>query len=51
MLATGAGTREIADSLFISPTTVRTHIRNLLEKMRAHSRLEAVLNAIQDNLI
>jgi DNA-binding CsgD family transcriptional regulator len=51
MLATGAGTRDIADSLFISPTTVRTHIRNLLEKMRAHSRLEAVLNALQDRLI
>jgi PAS domain S-box-containing protein len=50
-LATGAGTREIAESLFISPTTVRTHVRNLLYKMRAHSRLEAVLNALQDRLI
>ncbi len=51
MLATGAGTREIADSLFISPTTVRTHVRNLLHKMRAHSRLEAVLNAVRHHLI
>jgi PAS domain S-box-containing protein len=51
MLATGAGTREIADSLFISPMTVRTHIRSLLEKMRAHSRLEAVLNALRGRLI
>lgn len=51
MLATGDGTREIADSLCISPTTVRTHVRNLLEKLSAHSRLEAVLNALQDRLI
>jgi len=51
MLATGAGTREIADSLFISPTTVRTHVRNLLHKMRVHSRLEAVLNAVRDHLM
>jgi DNA-binding NarL/FixJ family response regulator len=51
MLATGAGTREIADSLFISPTTVRAHVRNLLHKMRAHSRLEAVLNAVRAHLI
>jgi PAS domain S-box-containing protein len=50
-LATGAGTREIADSLFISFTTVRTHIRNILDKMGAHSRLEAVLKAMQHNLI
>lgn len=51
MLATGAGTRYIADSLFISPTTVRTHVRNLLHKLHAHSRLEAVLNALRDHLI
>ncbi len=51
MLATGAGTRKIADSLCISPTTVRTHVRNLLRKMRAHSRLEAVLNAVRDHFI
>ena len=51
MLSEGAGTREIADSLSISSTTVRTHVRNLLHKMRARSRLEAVMRALQDGLI
>ncbi len=51
LLATGAGTRAVSDALFISPTTVRTHIRNLLEKLNAHSRLEAVLSAFQHRLL
>jgi DNA-binding CsgD family transcriptional regulator len=51
MLSESAGTREMADSLSVSPTTVRTHVRNLLQKMRAHSRLEAVVRALRDGLI
>lgn len=51
MLVTGAGTGDIAESLYISPTTVRTHIRNLLNKLDAHNRLEAVLYALRDRLI
>lgn len=51
MLATGAGTRDIADRLFISPTTVRTHVRNLLQKMQAHSRLEAVMIGLRERLL
>jgi DNA-binding CsgD family transcriptional regulator len=51
MISEGAGTREIADSLSVSSTTVRTHVRNLLHKMGVHSRLEAVVRALQDGLI
>lgn len=51
MLAAGAGTRDIADSLSISPLTVRTHVRNVLRKLGVHGRLEAVMTALRDQLI
>lgn len=41
-LVEGAGTTAIAESLTISPQTARTHIQNLLGKLGAHSRLQAV---------
>jgi two-component system response regulator DesR len=42
MLAEGRGTDEIAGALGISPLTVRVHVKNLLAKMHAHSKVEAV---------
>lgn len=36
---------EIAQELFVQPSTVRTHIRNIYSKLNAHSRLEAVHRA------
>lgn len=41
-LAAGMDTKTIAGLLFISPTTVRNHIQNILRKLGVHSRLEAV---------
>lgn len=51
LLADGAGTRAIADSLFISFTTARNHIQNVLRKLGVHSRLEAVTLAFRDHLV
>ena len=51
LLAVGSTTPGIASHLSISPDTVRTHVRNILNKMNAHSRLEAVSRAIQRRLI
>jgi DNA-binding NarL/FixJ family response regulator len=42
-LAKGYRYKEIADTLFISIETVRTHLRNIYEKLRVRSRSEAVL--------
>jgi len=51
LLADGAGTEAIADSLFISVTTVRNHIQNILRKLEVHSKLEAVSFALRNRLI
>jgi len=42
-LSKGYRYKEIADLLFISIETVRTHIRNIYEKLQVHSRMEALL--------
>ncbi len=51
LLADGASSREIADSLFISVTTVRTHVQNILRKLEVHSQLQAVSLALRNRLI
>jgi DNA-binding NarL/FixJ family response regulator len=51
LLAAGAKTCSIADKLTLSQHTVRNHVRNLLAKLGAHSRLEAVVIAAGKGLI
>ncbi|MFY7665084.1 response regulator [Flavobacterium sp.] len=41
----------IAENLFLSPSTVRKHIENIYGKLRVHSKLEAVEKARRNNLI
>lgn len=41
LLGEGLNHRQIAERLFISAETVRTHIKNLLHKLDIHTRLEA----------
>ena len=41
-LADGAGRRDVAEQLYLSANTVRTHLRNLMAKLGVHSTLEAV---------
>jgi len=42
LLSKGLRYKEIADSLFLSTETVRTHIRNIYEKLHVNSRIEAL---------
>jgi DNA-binding NarL/FixJ family response regulator len=51
LLAAGLDNREIARQLGITYATVRTHVRNLLEKIGVHSRLEAVVRAAEEGLV
>lgn len=50
-LAGGASHTDIASQLDIAPDTVQTHIRNLMGKLAVHSRLEAVVKALQLGLV
>jgi len=50
-VARGMTSREIGHVLFISENTVKNHVRNVLDKLGLHSRNEAVLYAIRENLI
>jgi DNA-binding NarL/FixJ family response regulator len=51
MLARGTSTDEITQMLVLSPHTVRNHIRSVLTKLDAHSRLEAVAIAVRAGLV
>ena len=41
---------EVADQLYIAENTVKNHVRNILEKLHLHSRMEAVLYAVREKL-
>jgi DNA-binding NarL/FixJ family response regulator len=51
LLAQGKRNDDIATQLFISPQTVQTHVRNILGKLRVHSKLEAVAFAVKNGAI
>lgn len=50
-LCNGENYRLIAEKLFISGHTVRTHIKNIYEKLQVTSRAQAVRKALKERLI
>ncbi|HET8666098.1 MAG TPA: response regulator transcription factor [Nocardioides sp.] len=51
LVAQGLNNKDIAKKLFISENTVKNHVRNLLEKLQLHSRMEAVLYAVREKIV
>lgn len=51
LVARGLNNRDIAKQLFISENTVKNHVRNILEKLQLHSRMEAVVYAVREKLL
>ncbi len=51
LVATGQNNRDISKQLFISENTVKNHVRNILDKLHLHSRMEAVVYAVRENLV
>ncbi|MEX2048172.1 MAG: response regulator transcription factor [Gemmatimonadota bacterium] len=51
LLADGLKNEEIGKRLFISPETVRTHVRKAMRKLDADTRTQAVATALRESLI
>jgi DNA-binding NarL/FixJ family response regulator len=51
LVAKGLNNRDIAKNLYISENTVKNHIRNILEKLQLHSRMEAVIYAVREKIL
>ena len=51
LVARGMGNRDIAKALVISENTVKNHVRNILEKLQLHSRIEAAMYAVRERLV
>ena len=51
LMALGCADREIANRLFISVNTARKHVQNIVRKLGAHSKLEAVMIAVRGHIV
>ena len=51
LVAQGMSNKEIAVELYISENTVKNHVRNILEKLHLHSRMEAVVYAVREKIL
>lgn len=50
LMAAGRSNRRIAEELGISENTVKNHVRRILEKLQAASRMEAVVTGVQQGI-
>jgi two-component system nitrate/nitrite response regulator NarL len=50
-IAAGESTKQMARSMRIAASTVRTYVQNVLTKLGAHSRLEVSAIAVRDRLV
>jgi DNA-binding NarL/FixJ family response regulator len=48
---TGANNKNIADKLYISENTVKVHMHNIMQKIHAHNRQEAIIICIKNALL
>lgn len=50
-LVEGKNYTEIAELMFISPHTVKTHIKNIYRKMHVHTRASVVKSALDNSIV
>jgi DNA-binding NarL/FixJ family response regulator len=50
-IADGLTSKKLAERLYISPHTVRTHIKKIYDKLHVHSKVEAVMKAKEKGIL
>jgi len=51
LLCQGKSYKVIADSLYVSPNTIRFHLKNIYKKLQVNSKYEAVIKASKENIV
>ena len=51
LIAQGLSNRDIAERLFLSPKTVKTHVSNILSKLHLADRTQAAIYALKKGLV
>jgi len=51
LLAQGLTGEQVAERLFLSPETIKTHIRNAMSKLEANTRVHAIAIALREGFI
>ena len=51
LIAKGLSNAEIGEELFISDTTVKTHVTHVLQKLNLRDRVQAVVLAYQSEIM
>ena len=51
LVAKGLSNKEIGSSLFITETTVKSHVKNIMQKLQVPSRTHAALYAVRSGLV
>jgi DNA-binding NarL/FixJ family response regulator len=51
LLADGKANHEIAEALYISPSTVRNHVANILAKLHVDNRVQAAVRAVRRRIV
>jgi len=51
LVAEGCTNQEIAEKLIVSPTTIKTHVQNILQKLGVSDRTQAAVYAVRCGLI
>jgi two-component system, NarL family, response regulator LiaR len=51
LLVEGYSNIEIGEALFLSPNTVKTHVRGIMNKLAVSDRVQAAVTALRSGLV